>query len=63
MLFVSAGFAVDYVNLASARSELQNSVDAAVVAVSRKDVTDENRSAVFGQFLTAQLASNTRRLA
>jgi Flp pilus assembly protein TadG len=59
VLFVSAGFAVDYVSLASARHELQNSVDAAVLAVSRKDVSNENRSAVFGQFLTAQLATNT----
>ncbi len=59
VLFVSAGFAVDYVSLASARYELQNSVDAAVLAVSRKDVANENRSAVFGQFLTAQLATNT----
>lgn len=59
VLFASAGLAVDYVNLTSARFELQNSVDAAVVAVSRKDVSAENRSTVFGQFLTTQLAANT----
>ncbi len=59
LLLVSAGFAVDYVNLSSAKSELQNSIDAAVIAVSRKDVADEKRSAVFGQFLSAQLASNS----
>jgi len=59
VLLTSAGLAVDYVNLANARSELQNSVDAAVIAVSRKDVAEEDRSVVFGQFLSAQLASNS----
>jgi len=57
-LLASAGLAVDYVNLASAKAELQNSVDAAVIAVSRKDVADQDRSAVFGEMLSAQLASN-----
>ena len=56
-LLASAGLAVDYVNLASAKAELQNSVDAAVIAVSRKDVADQDRSAVFGEMLSAQLAS------
>ncbi|MDP2119773.1 MAG: pilus assembly protein [Hoeflea sp.] len=58
VLLASAGLAVDYVNLASARSELQNAVDAAVVAVSRKDVAPADRDAIFNKFLKAQLASN-----
>ena len=57
-LLAAAGLAVDYVNLSSAKAELQNSVDAAVIAVSRKDVAANDRSAVFGQILRAQLASN-----
>jgi Flp pilus assembly protein TadG len=58
VLFASAGFAVDYVNLASAKSQLQNAVDVAVVAVSRKDVAEKDRAAVFAQFLSIQLGSN-----
>ncbi|WP_171904918.1 pilus assembly protein TadG-related protein [Hoeflea olei] len=58
VLFASAGLAVDYVNLSSAKSELQNAIDAAILTVSRKDVTEQDRSDIFRDALNAQLATN-----
>ncbi|PWW01716.1 Flp pilus assembly protein TadG [Hoeflea marina] len=57
-LFGAAGLAVDYTNMARARVELQNSVDAAVLAASRKTSSVADRKTTYQQTLSAQLAAN-----
>ncbi len=58
LLFVSAGFAVDYTNMSRAKVELQNMVDSAVLAVSKKSSEAIDREAVYRQILQAQVSQN-----
>lgn len=53
----AAGLAVDYVNMSRAKSELQNMVDASVLAVSKKSSQVADPKVAFRQILNAQLAS------
>lgn len=57
-LIAAAGLAVDYTNMSRARVELQNSVDAGVLAASRKTSSTADRKATFEQTLAAQLSGN-----
>lgn len=59
VLFAAGGLAVDYVSLSNARAELQNSVDAAVLSVSKMIVKDGDNKATFRQMLKSQLAQSS----
>lgn len=57
-LIAAAGLAVDYTNMSRGRVELQNSVDAGVLAASRKTSSTADRKATFEQTLRAELSGN-----
>ncbi|MDF1609626.1 pilus assembly protein [Hoeflea sp. YIM 152468] len=55
MLFAGAGLAVDYANMSRAKVELQNMVDAAVLAASKKTATTPERKQIYQDLLQAQV--------
>lgn len=57
VLFAAAGLAVDYTNMSRARYDLQNMVDASVLAVSKKNSQAGDRKVLYRQMLKAELAS------
>jgi Flp pilus assembly protein TadG len=57
-VLMSAGLALDVTALTAARTSLQNSTDAALLAASRYTGTDKTREQVFNDFLLGSIASD-----
>ncbi len=60
----AAGLAVDYANLSRTRTELQNALDAAALAVAQRgdDISDAEARSIAGAFLTGNLTPAYRNL-
>ena len=59
VLLTAAGLAVDYSNMSRARVELQNMVDTAVLAASKKSTEVGDRKLLYRQMLQAQVTANS----
>lgn len=58
VLFGAAALAVDYTNLSNAKAELQDYVDAAVLAVSNRRDEGAEKTEIFKKFLESELSAN-----
>lgn len=58
VLFGAAALAVDYTTLSNARADLQNHVDAAVLAVSNRTNEGDEKTEIYKDFLEAELSAN-----
>lgn len=58
VLFGAAALAVDYTNLSNAKAELQDYVDAAVLAVSNRKDEGTEKDEIFKKFLQSELSAN-----
>jgi len=64
-VFGAAGLAVDYTNMSRTRSELQNALDAAVLAVAQRGdkISDAEARSIAASFLTGNLSSAYKNMA